>query len=292
MPSRNLFYLFLILNSLLLAFSAFGQTRTDFSAMSPEPVSESLVQQNISQNTSTFIGVVYPHQRFLLSLATNGLVDKVHVKEGDFVNQGDVLIELDQSIERIELDRLNALISDRRQLDSTRNRLNIQRQQVQSVRQLYEANRSVSLDELNNLRMAQSALEGELASLEVERIRAEFDLKIAEALIKQRTLLSPSDGFITQIRPKTGEWAQIGEPVLELVDTSSNYIRIHVNDAKASDLSLGKTVDFVIEGHHGKGQISFISPIADPASGLVEVKVSFDNPDNRLRPGLKADVKL
>ena len=273
--------------SLVFSVTLFAQERTDFANTSADILAESSPVERRSS-----VGVIYPNQRFLLSMAASGIVDQVMVREGDFVNQGDILIVLDQTIEALEIERLTALVEDQRLLESTRRRLNLQRQQVQSVRQLYEATRSVSLDELNSLRMGQSALEGEIASLEVDRMRSQFDLKIAQALMAQRTLKAPSSGFITQIRPKTGEWAQFGEPVIELVDTSSNYIRIHVNDQKAASLSIDQAVPFSVEGVAFEGYISFISPVADPASGLVEVKVYFDNPDNRLRPGLKADVKL
>ena len=239
-----------------------------------------------------FVGVIYPNQRFLLSFATSGIVSDVLVVEGDFVNQGDVLVVLDQSIEALEIERLKALVEDKRLLDSTRRRLNLQRQQVQSVRGLYESTGSVSLDELNSLRMGLSALEGEIATLEVEHIRAQFDLEIAKARLEQRNLKAPDAGYITQILPKKGEWAQFGEPVVELVDTSTNYSRMQVDDQKAAHIALDQAVKFTVEGKPFEGTISYISPVADPASGLVEVKVSFENPDNRLRPGLKADVKL
>jgi multidrug efflux pump subunit AcrA (membrane-fusion protein) len=80
--------------------------------------------------------------------------------------------------------------------------------------------------------------------------------------------------------------------VIELVDTTINYIRVQVSDAKAATLLRDQSVTFSIQGESGQGWISFISPVADPASGLVEVQVSFENPDDRWRPGLQAEVRL
>jgi len=51
-------------------------------------------------------------------------------------------------------------------------------------------------------------------------------------------------------------------------------------------------VRFENQGAPVTGTISFVSPVADPASGLVELRVTFPNPGERIRPGIKGSVVL
>lgn len=40
------------------------------------------------------------------------------------------------------------------------------------------------------------------------------------------------------------------------------------------------------------GRMAFVSPVADPASGLLEMKVEFDNKDGKVRPGVQGYLLL
>jgi multidrug efflux pump subunit AcrA (membrane-fusion protein) len=39
------------------------------------------------------------------------------------------------------------------------------------------------------------------------------------------------------------------------------------------------------------GLVNFVSPLADSASGLVDVRIRFANPNGRIRPGAKAVIR-
>jgi multidrug efflux pump subunit AcrA (membrane-fusion protein) len=41
-----------------------------------------------------------------------------------------------------------------------------------------------------------------------------------------------------------------------------------------------------------KGTVAFVSPIVDPASGLLEVKAAFNNQDGAVRPGIEGFMLL
>jgi multidrug efflux pump subunit AcrA (membrane-fusion protein) len=40
------------------------------------------------------------------------------------------------------------------------------------------------------------------------------------------------------------------------------------------------------------GRVTFVSPVVDAASSLVEVRVQFSNADRRIRPGVKARLRV
>lgn len=238
------------------------------------------------------VGVVYPSQRYLLAFAASGIVGNVPVKEGDQVRAGASLMVLEQSSERLELQRLELLLEDQSALRAARSRVELQRRQVQTAQDLYERTRSISLDELNALRMRLVDLEAELAQRELDKQRESLDVRIARSELAKRTLQAPSAGYVVQIKLRRGEWAQAGDPVVELADVSQIYIRFSIPPARARALSVGGQVSFEIEGQRGTGRVTLISPVADPASGLVEVRVEADNRQARFRPGVQARVLL
>ncbi|WP_027389210.1 efflux RND transporter periplasmic adaptor subunit [Chrysiogenes arsenatis] len=282
------FLLFLSLNVFAIASEAPStRSRGDFRSFSPEVSPHETVAIS-----DAMVGVVYPRERYLLAMAVSGVVSEVKIAEGAYVDQGTPLLVLEQHIEQLELSRLETLMRDKSALDGARARLLLQVEQVKSALELYHESRSISLDELNQMIINRVTTESEVALLELEEKKQDYDYKIGRQVLAQRTLLAPSKGFITQIRLKKGEWAQAGEPIIELVDTSYIYIRISIPSAIAAKLTIGQKVDFAVESTRAQGAISFLSPVADPASGLVEVKVEYRNVDNRFRPGLKARVQL
>jgi multidrug efflux pump subunit AcrA (membrane-fusion protein) len=40
------------------------------------------------------------------------------------------------------------------------------------------------------------------------------------------------------------------------------------------------------------GRVTFVSPVIDAASSLVEVRVQFPNADRRIRPGVKGRLRV
>lgn len=262
--------------------------RTDFRSFSPDQ----LVVLS-EQDSRGVIGVIYPEGRYLLSMAASGLVKEVLVREGDWVVAEQPLVELQSDIEKLEIQRLQLLLQDGHAVRAARERLAIFQRQLANAETLYEQSRSISLDELSQLQMQAIQLQAELAQLELDQRRVEQDYQIARKQLEQRSLQAPVEGYITQLKPRAGEWAQAGEPILELVDPSRSYIRFYLSPAQVQQgLVLGKPLRFSVEALEHQGELSYIAPLADSASGLIEIRLAFDNPDGLIKPGLRAVVHL
>jgi multidrug efflux pump subunit AcrA (membrane-fusion protein) len=104
------------------------------------------------------------------------------------------------------------------------------------------------------------------------------------------------NGVVTKLTPQVGEWAKPGDPVISLVDASTAILRLAVPHSEASALKVGASQ--VIKTEPGgtlqqvTGRISFVSPVADPASGLVQVEVTFSNLKYAVKPGIKGMIEL
>ena len=126
------------------------------------------------------------------------------------------------------------------------------------------------------------------------REKLEYDLARQERDL--RDLTAPVAGVITRVEPKVGEWAKPGETLMMLVDAASCYLTVNVPLRAVPDLKVGATLPVRFEASANApattGKVSFVSTVADAASGLVEVRLTFANPGLKIRPGIKGMVDL
>ncbi|MCL5098745.1 MAG: efflux RND transporter periplasmic adaptor subunit, partial [Candidatus Omnitrophica bacterium] len=79
-------------------------------------------------------------------------------------------------------------------------------------------------------------------------------------------------------------------------DTRQCYFVSHVEAKLGYPLKVDKKVRMEIECGSStatvEGKICFVSPVVDPASNLMKVKVLFDNPEGKIRPGVAGKLFL
>ncbi len=81
-----------------------------------------------------------------------------------------------------------------------------------------------------------------------------------------------------------------------MVDTSRCLFVCNVEEWVGRTLEKGQTARLTIKAGNSTiaktGRFVFVSPVVDPASGLLEVKVEFDNTDGSVRPGISGSLLL
>lgn len=256
----------------------------DFRQFSPEQLADS--------QGAALVGVVHPRGRYLLAFEVSGVVGQVPVVEGERVEAGDAVLVLQQEIQDLELERLVLDWRDNTALEAARSRLALIQERLESLEMLFAETGSVSRDELRNLELQRLSAAAEVDQLQLNKEQQRLDYEIGVGRLAQRTLRAPVAGIISQVAAKPGEWVQAGDPAVELIDSAVNFVRLNLRSQQAIALEQGIPARVEVEGQVYLGRVSFISPVADPASGRVEVKVEFDNLDYRVRPGLSARVQL
>jgi RND family efflux transporter MFP subunit len=212
-------------------------------------------------------GITEPFLDVTLSPTVQGIIHERHFKEGDEVQEGKVILELDSTLEELETQRRKEVME--------RNRTDFE-----STRTLFEKTKSVSKDELDKRQM--------------EYRVAVAELGIAEEQFKRRRILAPFTGTIVEIFLQSGANCEPYQPLVRLVDTKRCYFVGHIDGAAAGDLKIGQKVQVQVQGRAEKipAAISFIAPVVDSASGLAKVKAIFENADGRVRPGIAGVMLL
>lgn len=222
---------------------------------------------------STFAGITEPVKDVKLSAwlnaATVGIIDQRFFKQGDFVKEGQPVIALDKKNEELEVER-RKLLAELLRMDRDR------------LRRLSKSSSAVSQQELDKK--------------EAEYNIAVVEHQLVQEQLRRRVIVSPISGSVVELPVEVGEACQANQLLARIVDTRQCYFVCNVEARSALRLHLGQSVKLEIETGATpvvcEGKVSFISPVLDPASGLLKVKVLFENPDNKIRPGVAGKIRL
>jgi len=228
-----------------------------------------------------------------LSMTVPGRVDTILVREGTRVQKGDLLLHLDRSLEELEIKRREVMLEDVAKLEELRAREKMLTDQVAHARKLLESG-GVSRKSVEDEELALQAASAERKVLEYAKRREKVELDLAREAYERRHMRSPLTGVVTKILPRVGESVPPNEPIVTVVDISRVRFNGTFPAASATRLRAGNLVTIRIQ-QEGRAltrqaRISFVSPVADPSSGLVEMIAEFDNPDGVVRPGMLGQI--
>jgi len=210
-------------------------------------------------------GITEPFLDVTLASPVHGIIAREHFKEGDEVKEGQVILDLDQKIEELEVTRRKE-IAKRAKAD------------MESTRTLLATTKAVSRDEMEKR--------------EMEHAVAVVDEGVALEQLRRRQIAAPFQGTIAELLLQRGAGCEPYQHLVRLVDTRQCYFVGYVQGALASELKVGQTVRVDTAGLSFKATLSFISPTADPASGLTKVKALFENEGGKLRPGMASKMVI
>jgi multidrug efflux pump subunit AcrA (membrane-fusion protein) len=110
-------------------------------------------------------------------------------------------------------------------------------------------------------------------------------------MVRRRLLVAPADGHIVEFYKEVGEACdEERTPVVRVTDTRRCEFVADCEARVWQRLQLQQRVKLEFDGREGllavEGVVQYVAPVVDPASGLLRIKVRFDNPDLRIRPGL------
>jgi len=230
-----------------------------------------------------------------ISAKIMGTVLEVHVKEGDRVKAGDLLVSIDTRQVSALLQQATAGVSEARQAaaaanaarDSAQANADLAAATFQRYQKLL-ADNSVSQQEYDEVatrnRQAQSALTqaGEMAKAAGYRVKqAESGLSAASVSHGDATVKAPFDGIVVSKMVEAGDLASPGRPLLTLESTVGFEMAVNLPESLFKTVAEGQSVSIRVAALQNlviDGRISAISPSADTLSRSFLVKL--DLPDN------------
>lgn len=216
-----------------------------------------------------------------------GAVATAHVAEGNRVEAGQVLAELQSNDLRQKLRLAELQASSTYAVDSAEALVKIRKRQRDTLVPMLEsghANQAEVEKAILDYEAAFAELQASKQTLEENRIQVD----LIRAEIDRRTIRSPISGFVTEIHHRSGEFISAGDPKFATVANIDQLrARFYLLTPTIELLTVGQEVE-LLYGHEGvsvRGRVDFISPVTDPDSGTTRVDVLIDNADHALRSG-------
>lgn len=247
------------------------------------------VQRRSIKLSITAAGDISPAEQVSVIPETSGRIKALLVDIGDNVKKGDVLVTLDD--ETLLKER------DTQCTDIDGSRLQVERDERNYTRanQLFE-NGLLSKEEYenslstyqistNNLVRAEKALAQIDERLSKTQILAPFDCTVLTRPVSVGQAVSGSDG------------ASGGTECLTVADLNQMVIDSHINQADVTRLKIGQQVDIQVEAVTGLKLTGVIERIAPQATLKNNIKgfscrILLENPDERVRPGMTANISI
>ena len=129
--------------------------------------------------------------------------------------------------------------------------------------------------------------------MKVEEARSH--LQTLDAQLGYAVIRAPFDGVVTEQWQKQGDFAQPGQKLVTVADTSAFIARVEVAEETASRVKVGDPVKVLPDELHGEainGIVNLVGRSADPQSRSVEVWVEVPNPAGRIRANGTAQVLI
>jgi len=285
---------------LLLWRGAFAPEVVEVRAVRAEP---GRVESTV---TNTKAGTVRARRRARLAPETGGRIARIAHREGERVEAGDPIVELDDAAQRAELElarqALNAARAASREACIRRDRA---RRSLERKREL-AAGDFVSQDQLDELQSSYDAAVAACngASAEVERARAQIER--IEVVLEKLVIRAPFAGVVAEVQGEVGEWVTPSPPLLvapaavDLIDLSELYVSAPMDEVDAARIAVGQDVRVSVDSYPGRefpGRVSRVAPYVldvEAQNRTVEIEVDLLElqPGDVLLPGTSADVEV
>lgn len=211
-------------------------------------------------------GVVKTDKNIEIRPEIGGNVTKIFVKEGQQVVAGQVLVQLDDSTIKRNIDELNTQLALAKTTFERQKRL--WNQKIGSEIQFLQA------------KTQKESLENNIATLKSQA--------------KKMKIIAPFSGVIDEIFPKIGELTSPQTPVVRLLNLNKMYIEAEVSEKYIN--SVKKGTEAIIQFENNKTPItSTVNQVAnyiEPNNRSFKVKIYVNNSDKSLKPNLIANLKL
>lgn len=220
-----------------------------------------LTQRISASNPVEAIRTVHP------ASPTTGTVRRVHVTEGDRVQTGDLLAELDVREQQAELQRAQA-------------RLSREQAAYERVRQLRERDFSS---------------QQEYESQKAERDVAASEVELWETRVEMGQIRATTDAVVTARHTEPGEAVSSNDALFALADVSTLVVRVGVSERHIPRMEAGQPVELRLDAYPNDvfgGTVRRIFPHADD-DRRVRVEIALDEEAReRARPGFLARLQL
>jgi membrane fusion protein (multidrug efflux system) len=202
-----------------------------------------------------------------LSLEVPGVVEEINFQSGDEVQAGAVLLRLRGDDEIAKLESLEA------------------------VARLSQINYDRDLKQLKAQAISQAVVDNDEANLRNNKAQVAQQ----KAIVDKKVLRAPFAGQLGLRQVDLGQYLSAGTAIVTLQSLTPIYVDFLLPQQAFERIKVGQSVAAKVDAYPGKtfsGAITAINPRVDAATRNVQVRVTLENADHKLLPGMYATVDI
>lgn len=214
----------------------------------------------------SIVGTIKPFQKALLSTTEGGKITKFYKDKGEFVKEGETILEIDN-----ELLKAN--------LDATKAQFELAEITFQKQEQIYKQNVNSEIQYLQ-------------AKYGMEQLKA--NLKMIQTRYNNTFIVAPFSGYIDYKFYEEGELAPVGQPIVNLINISKVKIEAGVPENFITSVKKGDVSTVLVKavGKEFKGKISFVGTSVNASNRTFPIEITILNKGKELKPELISEVKI
>jgi len=233
----------------------------------PEAITTVIAKQTTWPSTLDVVGTVAAVHGVTVSADLPGTVDKIHFESGQFVQAGDILVELDTRQERAQLASMQA---------------------------------AQELAKVQYARSQKLVAEGVISRVDYDKAiadqkQSEANTAEIKAAIDRKTIRAPFSGVLGIRQANLGQYLAAGNPIVSLQSLNPIYVNFSVPQQDMPHVKIGQTVRVTADDLAGMtftGRVNALDSVVDQATRNVQIQATLANPQGRLRAGMFTNVQV
>jgi RND family efflux transporter MFP subunit len=236
--------------------------------------------------------VIEPQQLVKLATPVVGVIARIDVDRGDVVHKGQVLGKLEDGVEQAALNLARARATNEFGAKAVQARLDFLRRKNARAGQLVAKNivTQATAEEADaDANVAEQQLKEAELTLEIARL----EVGHAEEALKQRTLISPIEGVVTERLLVPGEYRNEQSPILTLAQIDPLRVEVFVPTSQYGRIRIGSDARIHPQQPIGGSYpaiVTVVDQVLDAASGTFGVRLALPNPGLQLPAGIRCKV--
>lgn len=237
--------------------------------------------------------LIQASQTVQVGTATAGVVDSVKAERGDYVRKGQVLVQLQNNVERAALAMAREKADQLGEVRATRSASELAKAELKRAEDLVKEN-FVSRTYFDRQRAELEVASGRGQQAEERRRLAVREVELASAQLAQRTVMAPVDGVVVERFVSPGEYVE-QKPVMRIAQVDPLRVDVLVPAVAFGQVAVGSKAQVTPEMLNRRAQtatVSGVDRVIDAASHTFRVRLELPNPGGKLPPGLRCKAEL
>ncbi|MCW5593057.1 MAG: efflux RND transporter periplasmic adaptor subunit [Burkholderiales bacterium] len=215
----------------------------------------------------TTVGSLRSDEAVIVRPEIAGRVVEIAFREGQRVTRDQVLVRLDDSIQKADLERARA-------------NLTLSKSKYERARDL----------------RAQGFISGQAKDEAENNLKvAQADVELAAARLAKTEVRAPFGGIIGLRSVSVGDYVKEGQDMVNLEEIDPLKVDFRVPEVFLSQVKAGQVLQITMDALPDRtwpGQVYAINPLVDANGRAIAIRAQVANTDGRLRPGMFARVRL